>query len=76
MKTETYLPLPHPQTPETARQWFKSNGVCILHWARHFGFSRYTVFDLLRRMQKGTRGESHQAAVALGLKPNPNREAA
>jgi gp16 family phage-associated protein len=66
-------PIPYPQTPETARQWFRSNGISILQWARHFGFSRHTVFDLLRRSRKGDRGMSHVAAVALGLKPDPNR---
>jgi gp16 family phage-associated protein len=75
MKTEYFQHLSYPQTPQTASQWFRDHGICIAHWARHFGYSRYTVTDLLRGMQKGRWGESHRVAVALGLKPDPDRSA-
>jgi gp16 family phage-associated protein len=64
-------PLPYPQTPESANAWFVSHGVCKSHWAQAHGFNRLTVVDLLRGRLRGLRGESHHAAVALGLKPAP-----
>ncbi|MDR1424280.1 MAG: DNA-binding protein [Azoarcus sp.] len=72
MKIFTYTYPPWPQTPESAARWFWKNHVCKARWARHFGFDRYTVVDLLRGKLKGHRGDAHRAAVALGLKPNPD----
>ena len=75
MKTATnehYEPLPYPQTPVTARQWFKAHGICVSRWARHFGFHRNDIADLLRNGKlKGNWGRAHYAAIALGLKPAP-----
>lgn len=64
-------PLPYPQTPTSANAWFVSHGICKAHWAQAQGFDRMTVVDLLRGRLKGLRGEAHHAAVALGLKANP-----
>lgn len=51
--------------------WFRANGVTISHWSREHGFSYDVVKELLYGRNKGVRGESHRAAVALGLKPDP-----
>lgn len=59
---------PFPQTRETARQWFRDNGVNITEWCRQKGVGLQRVKDLLRGKDKGHRGESHLAAVALSLK--------
>jgi len=61
----------YPSTPAQARQWFTDHGICIADWAKHYGVSRYAVFDLLRGKRKGLRGETHRAAVLLGLKKDP-----
>lgn len=72
--TETYTPLPYPQTPASASVWFRTHGICKSRWARHFGLARFDVTDLLRPGKlKGNRGRAHRAAVALGLKPDPER---
>lgn len=62
---------PFPSTPEQAHAWFVTHGICIADWCKEKGFSRFTVFDLLREKRKGKRGEAHRAAVALGLKADP-----
>lgn len=75
MKTQRALetaPLPYPQTPDSANAWFIRHGICKTHWAEAQGIDRMTVVDLLRGRLKGLRGEAHHAAIALGLKANPN----
>lgn len=53
---------------QQVRAEFLEAGVSVAEWARAHGFSRQTVFDLLRGKSQGLRGEGHRAAVALGLK--------
>ncbi|SED48902.1 hypothetical protein [Pseudomonas anguilliseptica] len=75
MKTQRELdtaPLPYPQTPESANAWFIRHGICKTHWAQAQGINRMILVDMLRGRLKGLRGEAHRAAVALGLKANPN----
>jgi gp16 family phage-associated protein len=75
MKTQHALetaPLPYPQTPESANAWFVRHGICKSHWAEAQGIDRMTLVDLLRGRLKGLRGEAHHAAIALGLKADPN----
>ncbi|MDR1890130.1 MAG: hypothetical protein LBQ81_12260 [Zoogloeaceae bacterium] len=75
MNTPLHTPLPYPQTPQSARAWFFDNGVCIAEWARALGLNYQRVRDFFRQAQnpKGARGEAHRAAIALGLKPAPER---
>jgi len=63
---------PYPSTPKEARLWFQRFGICISEWCKTHGLDHGAVTDLLREKSKGTRGKSHKAAVALGLKENPN----
>ena len=65
------LPLPYPQTPESARTLLRAYGVPVTELAREIGVDRMTVVDLLRGLGKGHRGKCHRAAIALGLKPDP-----
>jgi len=60
-----------PQTPDSARQWFRDHGITIKVWAQRRGHRLQTVKDLLRGKIKGERPEAHAAAVDLGLKPAP-----
>lgn len=63
-----------------ARRWFDRHGVSIGAWADARGFSRTTVYAVLAGRSPALRGEAHQVAVALGLKPpetlhlNPNED--
>lgn len=65
---------PYPSTPKQARAWFNANGVCIADWCKERGIDRFTVVDLLRGKRKGHRGEAHTAAIALGLKADPQSQ--
>ena len=65
------LPLPYPQTPQSAFALVRANGLCMAEISRATGISRHTFVDLLRGQQKGLRGNAHRAAVLLGLKPTP-----
>jgi gp16 family phage-associated protein len=76
VQTETGMNMPtYPLTPEQAKAWFISHGVCITEWCKSLGLDHGAVTDLLRGKSKGTRGESHRAAVLLGLKKDPNKKA-
>jgi gp16 family phage-associated protein len=73
-KPPSAAPLPYPQTTVTAKAWFVRHGVCKAQWARDMGLDRMVVVDLLRGRLKGLRGQAHNAAVALGLKADPEIE--
>ena len=60
------------RTPAQARQWLRDNGLSITQFARDHDVSRDTVNDLLRGKGNGAYGQSHKAAVALGMKPAPD----
>lgn len=47
---------------------FDESGVSIAEWARTNGFSSALVYQVLDGNRKCLRGQSHQIAVALGMK--------
>ncbi|NDV20942.1 DNA-binding protein [Pseudodesulfovibrio sp. JC047] len=55
-------------TPDEARAKLDEQGLSIARWAVQHGLNPNTVSDLLNGRKKGVRGESHNAAVLLGLK--------
>ena len=59
---------PRLLTPEEARAKLDEQGLSIARWAVQNGLNPNTVSDLLNGRKKGVRGESHNAAVLLGLK--------
>lgn len=64
------------RTREEVKDAFTAHGVTVVEWARAHGFSADSVYAVLLGRTRGTRGESHRIAVALGLKspvgtPNP-----
>lgn len=48
---------------------FEEAGIPVSEWARVSGFSTALVYQVLEGKRKCVRGQSHQIAVALGLKP-------
>lgn len=62
--------------PAACHAWFRANGINVSQWCRERGISRQVVVDLLRGKRKGFRGEAHRAAIALRLKPDPQKLAA
>lgn len=51
-----------------ARSYFEDSGIPVAEWARARGFSSGLVYQVLDGKRKCLRGQSHQIAVALGLK--------
>jgi gp16 family phage-associated protein len=59
-------------TPELVKKSLAEKGMTISQWARMSGFSEVLVYAVLAQKNKATRGTSHQIAVALGLKKEPD----
>lgn len=57
-----------PRTPEQARAWLDYQGLSIIQFARSHGFHPSLVYEILAGRKKFNRGQSHNIAVALGLK--------
>lgn len=56
------------RTPDEVRRDFETRGMSVATWARRHGYSPFGVYDVLLGRTKGLRGESHNIAVALGIK--------
>ena len=56
------------KSPDEVRAEFKRKGISISQWATANGISVLLVYQLLSGRRKGGRGESHRAAVLLGMK--------
>jgi len=64
------------RTREEVRDAFAGHGVTVAAWAQAHGFKTDSVYAVLLGRTRGTRGDSHRIALALGLKsptsvPNP-----
>jgi gp16 family phage-associated protein len=60
--------MPAPLTPEQARAQLDRAGISIAEFCRTYSLNKNLVSDLLNGRKKGRRGESHRAAVLLGIK--------
>lgn len=56
------------KTPQMVKAAFAESGISISEWARANGFSQTLVYQILDGGRPCLRGQSHQIAVALGLK--------
>lgn len=61
--------MPSEETLAAARKVFDESGISVADWARANRFSTGLVYQVLEGKRKCLRGQSHQIAVALGLKP-------
>lgn len=59
---------PSEQACAEARQRLASQGLSVKEWAENNGLTPSTVYAVLNRQKKCLRGESHRAAVLLGIK--------
>ena len=57
------------RTPEEVRADLAARGITVRAWSKANGVSEAIVHGLLNGRKKGRYGESHRAAVLLGLKP-------
>ena len=62
---------PKTRSPAEFRAWLHAHGITLAAWCEQHGIERQTASDLLRGTTKGLYGKSHQAAVAMNLKPDP-----
>ena len=60
------------RTRDQARAWLESHGVSQADFCRYHKLQRMVLTDLLRGHARAKRGESHRAAVLLGIKPAPH----
>lgn len=60
--------MPGLLTPEQARSKLDRAGISIADFCRTHSLNKNLVSDLLNGRKKGRRGESHRAAVLLGIK--------
>jgi len=56
------------RTPTQIQMWFHENGISVVDWAARNGFSPALVYAVIKGRRKCLRGESHDIAVALGMK--------
>lgn len=52
---------------------FLAEGVTVKEWAQAHGFNVRLAYRVLQGEIKGTSGEGHKIAVALGLKKEPKK---
>lgn len=55
-------------SPQEAKANLHKRGITIREWARQNGLSERIVHEVLRGRFKGMYGQSHRAAVLLGIK--------
>ncbi len=58
-------------TPPEARQRLIDRGESVQEFAKKHGLNIGVTYKVLYGFNKGRRGESHKAAVALGIKAKP-----
>lgn len=66
--------LPRQRQPSDVKAQFRARGITIRSWAQTNGFSTPLVYAVLGGRVQGIRGQAHEVAVALGLKPLPCEE--
>lgn len=57
-------------TNRQVQDGFRAKGITINKWSEENGFTAALVYAVLQGKRKCLRGQSHQIAVALGIK-NP-----
>ena len=58
-------------TPQQIKTQFRARGESVGQWADRNGFPRDVVYRVLNGRSPAWRGQTHQVAVKLGLKPDP-----
>lgn len=58
----------HVMKTSNAKLVFDESGISVAEWARVNGFSSSLVYQVLEGHRKCLRGQSHQIAIALGIK--------
>ncbi|NWA28523.1 DNA-binding protein [Pseudomonas gingeri] len=61
------------RSPSEAKNWLRAQGISISEFARQHDLDSATTYQVLSGAKKGYRGKAHKAAVALGIKANPDQ---
>lgn len=61
-----------PRTREQIKADFAALGITLSQWARENGFDRTTVYAVINGYSRGSYGNAHAIAVALGMKAPPD----
>lgn len=62
-------------TPDEVKARFRAKGISIAQWARDNGYNKERVYRIINGFEACTRGKSHEIAVKLGLKADPEKVA-
>lgn len=62
------------RTPAEAKLWLQNHGISVQAFAQTHHLDAATCYQVLDGRKKGLRGKAHQAAVALGIKPDLSSE--
>ncbi|MCL8304587.1 DNA-binding protein [Pseudomonas putida] len=62
---------PTEQARQAARSRLAAVGISVREWAEQNDLNESTVYAVLNGQKKCLRGESHRAAVLLGIKEGP-----
>ncbi|WP_026601662.1 hypothetical protein [Methylomonas sp. 11b] len=54
----------------------EARGETVVEWAEKHEFPAWAVYRLTAGLNKGKRGQAHRIAVAMGIKADPNQQAA
>lgn len=63
------------RSPKQAKQWLRRQGKTVRAFCREHGLDEQAAYEVLSGRQTGHFGKAHQAAVALGIKPDPDNPA-
>ena len=58
-------------TPKQVKARFRARGLTLTQWAKEHGYPRNAVYRTLNGFDKAQYGRSHEIAVALGIKAEP-----
>jgi gp16 family phage-associated protein len=64
------------KTIEQFKQELHDQGLTALEWAKRHNFPAWAVYRVLAGDTKCRRGQYHRIAVAMGIKPDPQKTAA
>ncbi len=59
------------KTLQDVQTEFRAKGIAISKWAEKNGFDKNAVYAVVAGRNQGIRGDAHEIAVKLGLKPDP-----
>lgn len=57
-------------TPEELKHNFNLRGITFRKWAEENGYPPIEVYKVINGLSKAKRGQGHEIAVKLGLKPS------